>query len=71
MASVGYDQARKTLEIEFQTGDIYECLDVLCDVLRALLDVGSKVASSARRSTASTASRRSGALVSAAAERLV
>ena len=42
MASVGYDPARKTLEIEFQTGDIYEYLDVPRDVFRALLDAGSK-----------------------------
>jgi hypothetical protein len=36
MASVGYDRTRKTLEIEFQTGDIYEYLDVPRDVFRAL-----------------------------------
>ena len=42
MASVGYDRARKTLEIEFQTGDIYEYLDVPRDVFRGLLDAGSK-----------------------------
>jgi hypothetical protein len=42
MASVGYDRARKTLEIEFQTGDVYEYLDVPHDVFRALLDATSK-----------------------------
>jgi len=42
MASVGYDRARKTLEIEFQTGDVYEYLDVPCDVFRAMLDATSK-----------------------------
>jgi KTSC domain len=42
MASVGYDRARRTLEIEFQTGDIYEYLDVPRDVFRALLNASSK-----------------------------
>ena len=42
MASVGYDRVRKTLEIEFQTGDIYEYVDVPREVFRALLDTGSK-----------------------------
>jgi hypothetical protein len=41
MASVGYDRARKTLEIEFQTGDVYEYFGVPYDVFRALLDAAS------------------------------
>jgi hypothetical protein len=42
MASVGYSTRRRILEIEFQTGDIYQYLDVPFAVYRALLAAPSK-----------------------------
>jgi hypothetical protein len=42
MASVGYDEEERTLEIEFRTGDVYEYLDVPPDVFRALRVTASK-----------------------------
>jgi len=42
MASVGYSATRRVLEIEFQTGDVYQYLDVPPAVYRALLAAPSK-----------------------------
>ena len=42
MASVAYSTRRRILEIEFQTGDIYQYLDVPFAVYRAFLASPSK-----------------------------
>ena len=42
MASVGYSATQRLLEIEFQTGDVYQHLDVPLAVYRALLAAPSK-----------------------------
>jgi len=42
MASIAYSATRRILEIEFQTGDVYQYLDVPPAVYRALLAAHSK-----------------------------
>ena len=42
MVSIGYDPARRILEIEFQSGEVYQYLDVPQDVHHALLAAPSK-----------------------------
>jgi hypothetical protein len=42
MASVGYAARRRTLEIEFRTGEVYHYYGVSPDVFRALLEAPSK-----------------------------
>lgn len=42
MVSVGYDSARRTLEIEFVSGDVYHYFEVGEDVHQALLAATSK-----------------------------
>jgi hypothetical protein len=41
MASIGYEATRRILEIEFQTGHVYQYLDVPAAVHRALLATSS------------------------------
>jgi hypothetical protein len=41
LASVGYDEALQSLEIEFRNGHIYAYFDVPADVYQGLLDAGS------------------------------
>jgi hypothetical protein len=42
MLSIGYDPARRILEIEFQSGDVYQYIDVPQGVHRALQAASSK-----------------------------
>jgi hypothetical protein len=42
MVSIGYDPAQRALEIEFQSGEVYQYLDVPQDVHHALLAAPSK-----------------------------
>jgi hypothetical protein len=42
LASVGYDAASQTLEIEFRTGALYRYLAVPAEVHRALMSAESK-----------------------------
>lgn len=41
VASVGYDQSRRTLELEYVDGDVYQYFDVPKALHRALLDAPS------------------------------
>lgn len=41
IASIGYDEAAKTLEIEFHTGSVYQYLNVPIEIYRGLLKAGS------------------------------
>lgn len=42
MRSVGYDQTNQILEVEFQSGAVYQYLDVLPAIYKELLDAESK-----------------------------
>lgn len=42
ITSLGYDPSRKTLEVEFQSGNVYRYFDVPEDVYQELLGAQSK-----------------------------
>jgi len=42
MRSVGYDQVNQVLEVEFQSGAIYQYLDVSLAIYKEFLDAESK-----------------------------
>jgi hypothetical protein len=42
MVSIGYDSARRILEVEFQSGEVYQYLGVPDSVHRALQEAPSK-----------------------------
>ena len=42
MRSVGYDQAKQVLEIEFQSGVIYQYLDIAPAIYKELVEAESK-----------------------------
>jgi hypothetical protein len=42
IASIGYDQASTTLEIEFQNGSVYQYFEVPLEIFQNFIQAGSK-----------------------------